>query len=155
MPAPTCDKGSKRYATYRQHVLNVQAVDNVRAITRLKSGSAFYTGGVAAEPGLDYKTMDVEGFNGPSEVTICDYSAHKCLVSKKMKRQEDWEDFFERDRPRWSKVRWINVDGLSWNSIKLLAIKYNLHRLAIEDLLSVQRTKIDLYQDRTLNCCRG
>ena len=92
--------------------------------------------------------MDVEGFNGPCEVTVCDYSASKCLISKKMRRQNDWEDFFERERPKWSKVRWINVDGLSWDSIKLLATKYNLHRLAIEDLLSVQRTKIDLYQDR-------
>lgn len=129
-------------------------MDNVRAVQRIQSGSGLYTGGVAAEPGLDYKTMDVEGFNGPSVLTVCDYSASKCVVSKKMNHKPDWEEFFVRGRPKWSKVRWINVDGLNWESIKLLANKYNLHRLAIEDLLSVQRTKIDLYQDRTFpRCC--
>jgi len=92
--------------------------------------------------------MDVEGFNGPSEVTVVDYSARKCMVSKKMRMLDDFKDFFEYDRPKWSRVRWINVDGLNWQTIKLLATKFNLHRLAIEDLLSVQRTKIDLYSDR-------
>jgi Mg2+ and Co2+ transporter CorA len=123
-------------------------VNNVRAVQKLQKQSAFYRGGVAAEPGLDYKTMDVEGFNAPAEVTVIDYSIRKCTVSRKMKMLEDYMEFFEYDRPSWAKVRWINVDGLNWQCIKLLAAKYNLHRLAIEDLLSVQRTKIDLYQDR-------
>jgi len=92
--------------------------------------------------------MDVEGFRGPTQVAVVDYSSRRCVISKKMKFHEEMEDFFDHDRPRWSKVRWINVDGLNWECIKLLATKYNLHRLAIEDLLSVQRTKIDLYQDR-------
>jgi len=108
-----------------------------------------YTGGIAAEPGLDYNTMDIEGFNGPAEVTVIDYSAKRCSMSKKMKMLADFEEFFTYARPKWAKVRWINVDGLNWPCIKLLAMKYNLHRLAIEDLLSVQRTKMDLYQDRT------
>jgi len=123
-------------------------VDNVRAVQRIQSGSGLYTGGVAAEPGLDYTTMDVEGFNAPAEVTVIDYSARRCMTSKKMKMLSDFQEFFQYDRPAWSKVRWINVDGLNWPCIKLLAMKYKLHRLAIEDLLSVQRTKIDLYQDR-------
>ena len=125
------------------------AVDNVRVVQRLQKGSKMYTGGVAAEPGLDYRTMDIEGFNGPAEVTVIDYSAKRCSTSKKMKMLADFEEFFTYDRPKWAKVRWINVDGLNWPCIKLLAMKYNLHRLAIEDLLSVQRTKMDLYQDRT------
>jgi Mg2+ and Co2+ transporter CorA len=129
-------------------------VDNVRALRRLASGSALYTGGVAAEPGLDYRTMDVEGFNGPTEVTVIDYSSRRCSTPKKMRMFEDFQAFFEYDRPKWSKVRWINVDGLNWPCIKLLASKYNLHRLAIEDLLSVQRTKMDLYSDRMTRSCR-
>jgi Mg2+ and Co2+ transporter CorA len=106
-----------------------------------------YDGGVAAEPGLDYKMMDVEGFDNPAEITVTDYSSLQC-ISQRMEEFSDFEEFFEHDRPGWAKVRWINVDGLNWRYVKYLAIKYNLHRLAIEDLLSVQRTKIDLYQDR-------
>lgn len=129
-------------------------MDHVRAAHRLQSSSVLYTGGVAAEPGLDYRTMDVEGFNGPTEVTVIDYSSRRCSTSKKMKMLEDFQEFFEYDRPKWAEVRWINVDGLNWPCIKLLATKYNLHRLAIEDLLSVQRTKMDLYSDRMTLSCR-
>jgi hypothetical protein len=148
MRALKYERDLKRYRLYFEFALIIPAVNNVLAIQRLESGSGLYTGGVAAEPGLDYKTMDIEGFNGPAEVTVIDYSARKCMTSKKMRMLKDFADFFKYDRPKWSKVRWINVDGLNWQCIKLLATKYNLHRLAIEDLLSVQRTKIDLYQDR-------
>jgi hypothetical protein len=124
------------------------AVDNIRAGQRPREGSLPFTGGVAAEPGLDYRTMDVEGFDGPVEVIVTDYSSQQFSTSNKMDTMEQLEEFFAVERPNWTKVRWINVDGLNWWCIKFLAMKYNLHRLAIEDLLSVQRTKIDLYQDR-------
>ena len=91
--------------------------------------------------------MDVEGFDNSAEVTVTDYSSQRC-VSERIEILGDLEEFFTCDRPSWAKVRWINVDGLNWKCVKFLAIKYNLHRLAIEDLLSVQRTKIDLYPDR-------
>ena len=126
----------------------MKAVQNVRAARRFQQGSTLYTGGVAAEPGLDYKTMDIEGFNAPAEVTVIDYSTARWSTSKKMNALDDLEEFFGHERPHWAKVRWINVDGLNWPCIKLLATKYNLHRLAVEDLLSVQRTKIDMYKDR-------
>jgi hypothetical protein len=148
MRALKYEKDLKRYRLYFDFALIIPAVNKVRAAQMLETGSGLYTGGVAAEPGLDYKTMDIEGFNGPAEVTVIDYSARKCMTSKKMRMLKDFAEFFQYDRPKWSKVRWINVDGLNWQCIKLLATKYSLHRLAIEDLLSVQRTKIDLYQDR-------
>jgi len=94
-------------------------------------------------------TMDVEGFDGPTKVTVTDYSAHKVSVSKTMEDMSELSGFLDDDRPSWTKVRWIHVDGLNWQCIKLLATTYHLHRLAIEDLLSVQRTKIDTYQDRS------
>ena len=92
--------------------------------------------------------MDVEGFYSPCEVSIVDYSTGRCTRSKKLKTVDEVQQFLQYDRPTWAIVRWINVDGLNWPVIKLLATKYNLHRLAIEDLLSVQRTKMDLYNDR-------
>lgn len=123
-------------------------MDSIRAAQRPREGSLPYTSGIADEPGLDYMTMDVEGFGGPTKVTVTDYSAHKVSVSKKMESMSELSGFLNDDRPSWTKVRWIHVNGLNWQCIKLLATTYNLHRLAIEDLLSVQRTKIDTYQDR-------
>ncbi|MBW0493814.1 hypothetical protein O181_033529 [Austropuccinia psidii MF-1] len=50
-------------------------------------------------------------------------------------------------RPDWSCVRWINVNGLSWDVIKLLAIRYSLHPLAIEDCVHVSsRSKSEYYK---------
>lgn len=49
-------------------------------------------------------------------------------------------------RPPWAKVRWINVNGLSWEAIAAIGEKYDLHRLAIEDMIDIpQRTKTDIY----------
>ena len=60
---------------------------------------------------------------------------------------EDLDDFLAHHRPEWSAVRWINVDGLcDMDAIHALATKYDLHPLAIEDLLHVsQRPKIEAY----------
>jgi Mg2+ and Co2+ transporter CorA len=118
---------------------------------RSREGSLPYTGGVAAEPGLDYRTVDVEGFNVPTAVTIVDYSASQRSVSPSLHHVVEIEDYVAEPRPDWAKVRWINVNGLNWQCIKFLATKYNLHRLAIEDLLSVQRTKVDSYKDRNFS----
>ena len=53
-------------------------------------------------------------------------------------------------RPDWAVCRWINVNGLSWDVIKLLGSDKSLHRLAIEDLLNPKnRTKADWYSDHT------
>ena len=50
----------------------------------------------------------------------------------------------------WTAVRWINVNGLSWDVIRLLGNYKGLHRLAIEDLMNTRnRTKADWYTDHT------
>jgi magnesium transporter len=58
---------------------------------------------------------------------------------------EDLDDFLNHHRPEWSAVRWINVDGLSdMEVIHALAAKYELHPLAIEDLLHIpERPKVE------------
>jgi len=46
------------------------------------------------------------------------------------------------------KVRWINIGGLSWDVIKAVSIKYDLHPLALEDVFhtrSQNRSKADYY----------
>lgn len=45
-------------------------------------------------------------------------------------------------------VRWINVSGISWDVISLLARQYELHPLSIEDIYSgekIARSKVDYY----------
>jgi hypothetical protein len=32
-------------------------------------------------------------------------------------------------RPQWSTVRWININGMSWDVIKAIAIKYGKYAL--------------------------
>ncbi|KAL8908961.1 MAG: hypothetical protein Q9207_000537 [Kuettlingeria erythrocarpa] len=60
------------------------------------------------------------------------------------------ETFLEDPRPDWAACRWINVNGLSWDVIKLLGNDKGLHRLAIEDMMNVKnRTKADWYSDHT------
>ncbi|KAI7832689.1 hypothetical protein BC939DRAFT_434072 [Gamsiella multidivaricata] len=63
---------------------------------------------------------------------------------------EEFLMWLEQPRPEWSKVRWININGMSWDVIKAISIKYSLHHLAVEDLLHVpQRTKVDIYPKQT------
>lgn len=59
----------------------------------------------------------------------------------------DVDDFLSCHRPEWATVRWINVDGLTdMRIIHALAKKYDLHPLAIEDLVHPgTRPKIESY----------
>jgi magnesium transporter len=59
----------------------------------------------------------------------------------------DLDEFVAGHRPEWSHVRWISVDGLSdMNAIHALATKYDLHSLAVEDVLHArQRPKVESY----------
>ena len=99
---------------------------------------------LGAPPGLEHDDI-VKLPDGPApvRVTCLDYGpghAQQQLV-------EDLDDFLAHHRPEWSAVRWINVDGLSnMGVIHALATKYELHPLAIEDLLHLrQRAKVEAY----------
>lgn len=57
------------------------------------------------------------------------------------------KDHLSRSRPIWSRVRWINVNGLNWDVIKLLALQYQLHPLAVEDCVHTSaRSKSEYYK---------
>jgi magnesium transporter len=97
-----------------------------------------------AAPGIEHdEIVSLPGESGQATVTCIDYCPSKVLTQE----IDDIEDFVAHHRPDWSVVRWINVDGLSnMPTIHALATKYNLHPLAIEDLLHLtQRPKIDTY----------
>lgn len=80
------------------------------------------------------------------EITVVDFSQHE------MRQYEldnnTLEPFLAREREPWVQCRWINVNGLSWDVIKILGNHKKLHRLAIEDLIhTTNRTKADWYSD--------
>ncbi len=78
-------------------------------------------------------------------VTCTDYSAEQVHVE----RVTNLDEFVHTHRPDWSLVRWINIDGIEdLNAIRSLAEKYDLHPLAIEDVIHTpQRPKIEDYPE--------
>ncbi|MBI4348152.1 MAG: magnesium/cobalt transporter CorA [Elusimicrobia bacterium] len=80
---------------------------------------------------------------GKSRVTVIDYSPEQVRVEE----VKDLKAFLDGHRPEWTSVRWINVDGLEdVKVIAELAEKYQLHPLALEDLMHrPQRPKVDAY----------
>lgn len=58
----------------------------------------------------------------------------------------DLAGFLKEGRPEWSRVRWMNVDGLDPYTVNLLREHFGFHTLAAEDVLRVpQRPKVDMY----------
>lgn len=76
-------------------------------------------------------------------VTCIDYSPEQVRAVDIL----DIEDFLSCHRPEWSKVRWINVDGLTdMKVVQAIVAKYDLHPLAVEDMLNLgTRPKVELY----------
>lgn len=82
------------------------------------------------------------------EITVVDFSSEE--VSTYDLDNDNIEEFLQKAPAPWTEVRWINVNGLSWDVIRLLGNYKRLHRLAIEDLLNTKnRTKVDWYSDHT------
>lgn len=93
-----------------------------------------------SEPETDTEDADAQH---PRSKEFVQFLEHMKEVEESKKRVAD----ALADRPRWSKVRWVNVVGISWEAIQLLAKNYQLHPLAIEDMIDIpQRTKLDLYK---------
>lgn len=120
------------------------------------------------EPGVDIRTTDIILQSIGSAVTIVDYSKTRYRIIQTEVHPAAKSDDSDVDpslvvnrefhhhleaRPAWSQVRWISVNGLSWEAISAISKRYQLHRLAIEDMVDIpQRTKVDLYPTHTF-CC--
>lgn len=76
-------------------------------------------------------------------ITCIDY----CPDQVQIQEIKDLDHFLAHHRPAWSAVRWINIDGLTQMDIlRGFAEKYQLHPLAIEDVLHThQRPKVEDY----------
>jgi magnesium transporter len=98
---------------------------------------------VGAPPGLEHDEIKLPGGQAPVRVTCVDYGPD----DTRLQEVQDVKAFLAAHRPEWSAVRWINVDGLSnMGVIDALVTKYELHPLAVEDLLHPrQRAKVEPY----------
>jgi magnesium transporter len=95
-------------------------------------------------PGIEHDEITaLPGGDEPVTITCVDYNPANVLVQD----VEDLSDFLAHHRPEWSAVRWISVVGLAdMNAIHALATKYDLHPLAVEDVLHArQRPKVESY----------
>ena len=103
------------------------------------------------EEEADYPIQDVrhlDQLHERCEIMVVDYSPDQ--MSSQFLDNDNLKDFLAEPQEDWSQVRWINVNGLSWDVIKELGKYKNLHPLAIEDLMNTRnRTKADWYHDHT------
>ncbi|CAI6341215.1 unnamed protein product [Periconia digitata] len=104
-----------------------------------------------AEPGVDTsKDADPPQYASLYEecqITVVDFSDER--VEKTYLENDELEGFLSKPQEEWVQCRWINVNGLSWDVIKLLGSHKRLHSLAIEDLMNTRgRTKADWYSDQ-------
>ncbi|KAL8956998.1 MAG: hypothetical protein Q9193_005618 [Seirophora villosa] len=82
------------------------------------------------------------------EIMVVDFSMDYIQLHRLSNKS--LERFLQDQRPDWATCRWINVNGLSWDVIKLIGNDKGLHRLAIEDMMNTKnRTKADWYSDHT------
>ncbi|KAL8879215.1 MAG: hypothetical protein Q9198_003134, partial [Flavoplaca austrocitrina] len=107
------------------------------------------------EPGIDptqshdgHEPSTVPHLFEECEIKVVDFSLDSIEVHHL--DNKSLADFLEDSRPPWVSCRWISVNGLSWDVIKLLGNDKGLHRLAIEDMMNTKnRTKADWYSDHT------
>ena len=124
-------------------------------------GSTPGMGPLGDEPGVDVKSKrDEETYGhlkGKTQVTVIDYTSDPDDKNTRSEFTGDqltaWLDSEEGRREvdeygRAKGVRWIHVDGLNWDVIKTITMRYHLHPLAVEDALQAEnsrRSKIDFY----------
>lgn len=150
----TPSRGLRRF--YYQRTSNSSPVINTRVsrhsslprlvatqktTTRLVRTTTGWSPQLGSEPGLDSSTYAAN--EGPASqlndkeetiITILDYSSKNTF-----RHEVDPASFnaFLNDNPKpdWASCRWIYVNGIDQNILRSLGSNFNLHRLALEDVL--------------------
>ncbi|KAJ7880974.1 hypothetical protein B0H14DRAFT_2705638 [Mycena olivaceomarginata] len=127
----------------------------VRKVIAMHRSTNVITGrGVGAEPGVDPRRASADaqfgGIRQDCVIEVADYSAVRSSFGRMTNREfvSLMNDPAASEREPWVKVRWINIGGMSWDVIKAVSIKYDLHPLALEDVFhtrSQNRSKADYY----------
>ncbi|KAF7327499.1 Magnesium-like protein [Mycena kentingensis (nom. inval.)] len=125
-----------------------------KVIAMHKSTNVIAGRGVGAEPGVDVRRASADAVFGSIRedcvIELIDYSAVRSSFGRMTNRefvQLMNDDAASAPEP-WVKVRWIAIAGMSWDVIKALSLKYDLHPLALEDVFSTRsqtRSKADYY----------
>lgn len=108
-----------------------------------------------AEPGVDVKNEEAAArfahLRQQCDITVVDFSAQKIQTYEL--DNDTLHDFMQRPKDNWVECRWVNVNGLDFDVISELGTHKQLHRLAIEDLMTgrEQRTKVDWYSDQAFS----
>ncbi|KDQ62923.1 hypothetical protein JAAARDRAFT_53142 [Jaapia argillacea MUCL 33604] len=128
---------------------------SVRKVIHMRSMiTATTAGAVGAEPGVDPRRhsafLTYGHLREKCVIEVIDYSGTNISTGKMTNSEfvELLRDKRASTREPWVKVRWINVGGISWDVMSALAIKYDLHPLALEDVLHQRghaRSKADYY----------
>ncbi|KAJ3086929.1 hypothetical protein HK102_012162 [Quaeritorhiza haematococci] len=115
----------------------------VIAANRLAANTGLSVLGQPAGVDLRAPPPHLEKIKAPVVIHVMDYDADRIRVADLT--NDDLEDFLEKPRPSCSKVRWINVRGISFDVIRVL----ELHPLAVEDIFSHhhRRIKADFYDE--------
>ncbi|KAJ7220163.1 magnesium transporter [Mycena pura] len=128
------------------------AVRKVMAMHR--STTVIIGRGVGAEPGVDPRRATADamygGIHQDCVIEVADYSSLRSSFGRMTNREfvNLMNDPVASEREPWVKVRWINIGGMSWDVIKAVSIKYDLHPLALEDVFNARsqtRSKVDYY----------
>ncbi|KAF9125357.1 hypothetical protein BGX30_000507 [Mortierella sp. GBA39] len=132
-----------------------QALSRFRAIANQAVAARRLSSFALRGQGVDVSDMDsiFSCIEGTVDATVMDMNQTQYTKRQGMANSE-FLTWLQQPRPEWSTVRWININGMSWDVIKAIAIKYDLHHLAVEDLLHIpQRTKVDIYPKHTYIAC--
>nr|GAT55268.1 magnesium -like protein [Mycena chlorophos] len=145
--------GAPRTPTHTEPVLRFRGV--VRKVMAMHRGTNVITArGIGAEPGVDFRRGTAEALYGGLRqdcvIEVADYSAVRSSFGRMTNREfvNFMSDPAASAPDSWVKVRWINIGGLSYDVIKAVSLKYDLHPLALEDVFNTRgqtRSKADYY----------
>ncbi|KKA27418.1 hypothetical protein TD95_002026 [Thielaviopsis punctulata] len=102
-----------------------------------------------AEPGFDPSKPDGGHASMPTlsalcVITVVDFSQER--IERQVFQNDAFIRFLKEPQPKWSKCRWINVNGLSWDVIQAVGQAKGLHKLALEDIMDLKnRPKAEWY----------
>ncbi|TBU26615.1 hypothetical protein BD311DRAFT_725745 [Dichomitus squalens] len=127
----------------------------VRKVMAMRTTSSYMARrGVGAEPGVDPRRasafLNYGHIRQQCLIEVNDYSTMRTSFGRMTNTEfiRLLADDNASHREPWVRVRWINIGGISWDVVSALALKYDLHPLALEDVLTQRghsRSKADYY----------
>ncbi|KAJ7093114.1 hypothetical protein C8R44DRAFT_398562 [Mycena epipterygia] len=112
---------------------------------------------IGSEPGVNPRGENADqkyghDFSEKCAIQVIDFSSDHFALNT-MANNAQFVDLMKEPLPEPGKtrrpLRWINIGGISWDILSALAIRYDLHSLALEDILHEQghnQSKADYYR---------